>query len=249
MPKMTLLEIVQDILNDTNGDEVNDIYDTIESTQVANIVKSTYYEIIHGKDWPHLKTLVTLTGLGDTTKPNYMQVPTNTNRITTLKYNKRKSTDTYDKYEDVMYRSPEEFLSYVSQRRSDASNVVTVSDASGVKLYIRNDVSPTYWTSFDDNNIVFDSYDSVVDTTMQSSKTQVFSIKEPTWTMDKDFYPDLPAEAFSYLLAECKSTVFMDLRQTPNSKEEQKSTRQRRRLATKKAKTIDEIVFKSYGRK
>jgi len=46
MAKMTVLEIVQDILNDIDGDEVNSIDDTLESEQVAQIVKSTYDAII-----------------------------------------------------------------------------------------------------------------------------------------------------------------------------------------------------------
>jgi hypothetical protein len=41
--KMTLLEIVQDVLNDMDSDEVNSISDTVEATQIANICRSVYY--------------------------------------------------------------------------------------------------------------------------------------------------------------------------------------------------------------
>jgi len=54
--KLTLLEIVQDIMNDMDGDEVNAISDTIESQQVAQIVKTTYLEMMANRNWPHLLT-------------------------------------------------------------------------------------------------------------------------------------------------------------------------------------------------
>lgn len=249
MPKMTLLEVVQDILNDMNSDEVNSINDTIEATQVSYIVKNTYYELIHGKDWPHLRRLMVLDGVGDTSKPNYMKLPTVCNSITTLRYNKRKTTDTYDKYEEVRYLDPQDFIRHTVTRNSSNSNIITITDFSGVKLFIFNDRAPTYWTSFDNDYIVFDSYDVEVDSTLQSSKTQVYASVEPTWTIDDDFIPDLPAEAFSLLVAESKSTAFNALKQVPNQKEEQKSTRQRRRISSKKSKVVDEISYKSFGRR
>ena len=51
---MTLLEIVQDILSDMDSDEVNSINDSVESLQVAQIVKTAYYNIVDGKDYPWL---------------------------------------------------------------------------------------------------------------------------------------------------------------------------------------------------
>lgn len=68
MPKYTLLDMTQDILSDMNSDEVNSIADTIESMQVAQIIKSTYYNIIDGRDWPHLYQMFQLTPSGDTAK-------------------------------------------------------------------------------------------------------------------------------------------------------------------------------------
>jgi hypothetical protein len=41
MAKMTLLEIVQDILSDMDSDEVNSINDSVESLQLAQMIKST----------------------------------------------------------------------------------------------------------------------------------------------------------------------------------------------------------------
>ena len=50
MPKRTLLYIVQDIANDLDTDTINSINDTEESLQIAQIVQTTYYEIINKRD-------------------------------------------------------------------------------------------------------------------------------------------------------------------------------------------------------
>lgn len=54
MAKLTLLDIVQDILSDMDSDTVNSITDSVESLQIAQIVKTTFFEIITEGEWPHL---------------------------------------------------------------------------------------------------------------------------------------------------------------------------------------------------
>ena len=85
MAKLTLLQMTQDILNDMDSDPVNSIDDTDESIQVAQIVKTTYFNITSQRDWPFLRTLSALTGLGDTNNPTKMQIPTTSNKIHSIK--------------------------------------------------------------------------------------------------------------------------------------------------------------------
>jgi len=250
MPKMTVLEMVQDILSDMDSDEVNSISDTVESMQVAQVIKTTFYEIIDGVDvWPHLETLVQLEGLGLTAKPTHMQLPETLSFIEWIKYNKRTATDTKDKYTTVAYKSPSDFMDYLNLRDSSASTTTVVTDFSSVSLNIRNDYAPTYWTSFDDDYIVFDSHDSAVDTTLIASKTQAHGPRDVSLTLTDGAVPDLPSNAFSYLLAEAKSTCFNTLKQSANAKEEQKSKRQRYRLSNTKHRIDRSIEFAGYGRR
>ena len=250
MPKLTVLEIVQDILNDMDSDEVNSLDDTIESQQIAAIVKTTYNEIIDGRDeWPHLNTLVQLEGLADSTKPNYLKMPDNLQTLKWVKYNKRKSTDTKDKYHEVMYLEPKDFMDYINQRDSSATNVTSITDFSSINLLIRNDHAPTYWTSFDDEYLVFDAYDSAIDSTLQTSKNQAEGPRDATFTISDTFVPDLPAKAFSYLLAEAKSVAFNSIKQVANPKEEQRSKRQSYRLSGEKWRHNGGVKYQSYGRK
>lgn len=249
MAKMTLLEIVTDILNDLDSDEVNSINDTIESQQVAQIVKSSYFSIIDNRNWPHLKKTTQLDGVADTDRPNYLKIPSDWKEMETFRYDKHKSTDTRLYFEDVTYKEPDAFLRYISQRDSTLSTVKTVSDYSGVKLLIQNNVAPTYWTSFDDQYIVTDSYDSAVDSTLQKSKTQCIAYVNPTWVHTDDAIPNLPSEAFTALLEEAKSVAFIALKQSNNPKAEQRATRQQRWLARKAWTAKGGVDYPDYGRK
>lgn len=246
---MTVLDMTQKILSAMDSDEVNSINDTLEATQIAEVIESTYYNIISGKDWPHLFELFQLTASGDNTKPTHMSLPDTYLEIKWLKYNKRNSTDTKDKFEDVIYKDPEEFINLLNVRDETESNVTEVTDASGIVLKILNDIAPTYYTSFDNENIIFDSYDSGVNTTLISSKTQCYGKKEPTFTLSDSFVPDLPVAMFSYLLNESKATCFVEMKQTQNPKAEQHSITQRRRLSQDVWRLAGGIKYPNYGRK
>lgn len=248
MASMTLLEIVQDILSDLNSDEVNSIDDTIESLQVAQIVKSTFFNIIDGRDWPHLYQFFKLTASGTVARPTHMILPDAVLTVKYIKYNTRLSTDTKDKYTKIVYKTPEEFMDIVDARDSSDSRVTQVSDTTGIKINVYNDIAPTYYTSFDNENIVMDSYDSAVDTTLQESKTQCYGRVYPTWTMSDSFVPDLPDNSFSYLLNEAKSTCFLRIKEAPDAKSEQHSVTQRRRMSQEAWRVNNGITYPNYGR-
>ena len=241
--------MVQDILSDLDSDEVNSINDTIEAMQVAQIIKSTYFNIIDGKDWPFLYQFFQLTASGTTARPTHMLIPETVASVDVIKYNKRLSTDTYDRYEDVQYKTPSDFLDLVNGRLSNASDVLVVTDTTGITLNIITDTPPKYFTSFDDEYVVFDSYDTAVDNTLQTSKTQCHGKVQPVFSLIDTFVADLPTQMFSYFLNEAKSTCFLVLKQAANSKAEQHSVSQRRRMSQEAWKLKRGITYPHYGRK
>lgn len=247
--KKTLLEMTQDILNDMDSDEINSIQDTIEGIQVAQIIRTTYEDIIGTRNWPHLKELIKLTASGDSARPTHMGTPENLKELEpTIRYNKVKFGETRKRYETVLYKQPEDFLNTLNGRDSDSADVDVISDYSGVELLIKNDLPPSFWTTFDDEFVVFDSYDSEVEATLQTSKTQAFGYVEASWTHEDSFIPDLPSEAFISLLSEAKSTAFVVLKQLVNSKAEQSATRNARRMSRKAWQTKGGIRTPNYGR-
>jgi hypothetical protein len=68
---------------------------------------------------------------------------------------------------------------------------------NGTQFVIRNDKSPDYCTSFDQQEIIFDSFDSSIDTTLQESKTKVIATQAPVFLIEDDFEIPLPERMHS----------------------------------------------------
>ena len=247
--KMTLLEMVIDILNDMDGDEVNSIDDTFESQQVAQIIKTCYFELMSNRNWPHLRQSVSLVPSGNTAYPTHMSIEEEVKELCFVNYNKAKLGETKRVYGSVRWLEPDDFLRVTNRRNSDNADVDIIQDYTGVELLILNDTAPSYFTSFDDVNLVFDSYDNEVDSTLQASKVQAQAYVLPSWTVDDDFIPDLPSEAFSALLEEAKRTAMYKLKQVTDVIADQKAARQQRWLSRKAWNVHSESIYPDYGRR
>ena len=245
----TLLEITQEILSDMTSDEVNSISDSAESEAVARIVVATYEAMVSNRNWPHLRELLKITAFSDSTKPTHMLLPSNVKELITLNYNKRLVGETRIRYEPVKWKDPDAFLVYTNRRNSTATSTQTVTDATGVKLLIENNAHPTYFTSFDDETIIMDSFNSPLDNTLQEVHTQAFGYIMPTTSFTDDWEPDLPKEAMRALIEEAKSKAQFKINTINDPKAEQESVRQQRWLS-RKAWTINGgIRYPDYGRK
>ncbi len=251
MAKFTVLEMVQDILNDMDSDEVNSINDTVEAGQVAQIIKTTYLSMMSNRNWAHTATAIQLEPSGLSANPTHMYIDEEIKELITgsVRYNCIDSGDTRRKYKVMKWKEPDEFLNILNKRNNDNSDVDIIIDPSGIELLILNDQNPTYFTSFDDYYLVFDSYDSTVESNLQKSKTQARGYTIPDFTISDSFVPDLPEEAFIALLEESKSRAQFKLHQTQDIKAEQDSTRQNRWLSRKQWRVSGGIKFPDYGRK
>ncbi len=246
--KMTLLEVVQDVMNDMDSDEVNSISDTVEATQIANICRSVYYDIITTVDLPEHMGLMTVTGLSDTSKPNYMDADSVT-EIKELRYN---ISDTIGEleYKLISYVPPDEFIRKIVSRDTTQAEVILVQDpASGISLPILNNKMPDYFTSFDDRYLCFDSYDSSVENTLQTSKTMVLGVRLPSFTLSDSAVPDLDDTIFPYYLAEVKSRALSLLKGGPDPKVEQFARKHRYFQRNNRSKTGEMRVLNDYGRR
>jgi hypothetical protein len=224
---MTLLEMVQNIASALETDEVTSITDTTEALQIAEVLKETFYEQFNNIMVPELRGLVVLQSVSDVSKPNYLKVPSNVNKIEWIKYRNFRNND---RYENIEYVDPEDFLERQLQYTSTGSNVVPTTDPVGFTYFIKNNARPTCYTMFDDNYIVFDSFDQNAEATLQSANTLAFGRLSPEFLMQDDYIPPIDGSLFPLLLAEAKSTCFVNLKQISSTKEEQRAHRQRIRM-------------------
>lgn len=245
MPTYTLLEIVQKILSDMDSEEVNSIGETSESSQIASIVEDTFYNIIYNRLIPEHQETMKLVSLSDSTKPTHFLYPDNTSNFVWVEYDT--SSDGSFEYTEVYFLEPADFLSKIRGVTSDYDSVT--EPVSGTNLRIANNRMPKYYTSFDDKYIVMDSYDSTVDSTLQSSKTRAMGVKVPTFTISDSFVPDIDHNYFPLLINESKSVAMSLLKGAPDPKVEQAARRQRSRIQNDLYNTVRKRSLSSYGRR
>lgn len=239
--KKTLLDMVQSILSSMDSDEVNSFADTTESQQVANCLRDSYFEIMAGANPPDNNTLFQLNASGDPTKPTLMSMPANINSLMWIKYNLATTDNPAPNFQDIQFLPLHEFSMLMYQLGSNTNlpsppdvGTFNIADPNGgqVPMFYRNDRGPMFYTCGNDTTLLFDSYDSVVDTTLQSIKTVCFGEYSRTWTFTDAFVPSLPDHLFPLLENEAKKQAFIEFKQSANPLAEERAhkgwVRQRR---------------------
>lgn len=223
--KLNLLEITQLILSDMDSDEVNSISDTPEAQQVASIIKETYIDIISRADLPEHYSLFELNESGNITYPCVMRLPADVLDLIWVKYNN------YDPdlatpnpyYKEVQFMDLKLFMDRMYALNADENNIVTAALTVGtdsIDLVWQDNKFPSFYTTYNDHTILFDSYQATQDDTLMKNKTVCYGLQEPTFTMTDTFTPDLDSKQFSLLIQESKSQAFLDLKQVANTKSE-----------------------------
>jgi len=225
-----------------SSDEVNSISDTVESMQVATIIRQKYYDIINRLDLPNHEQLVQLELSIDINIPVVMYVPDGIDELKWIKYfdsNVLDGNDTDDfahdlntdltpiqqgtnappgyLYINVLPNS--EFINMVTAFNPDDTNVFsyTLSETGNYPgsftFYARNDRQPNYCTILSNHYVLFDGYDSSQDSTLQANKTMCMGVVIPLFRMEDTFIPDLTEEQFPLLMNEAKQLAYFELKQ------------------------------------
>lgn len=191
MSRLTLLKVVQNYLDYVDGFSIDSIQDSEEAQQAANIAEHVYYRLIDkNRDTPSRMYVGSLDASLDMTKPCILRIPSDVNRIHDSVVSYNVDTDGGVFWQTVQYISPEEFLKVVSIS-TEPSNT-EVMEVNGIPFVILNDRFPMYCTSFDDEELVFDSYHSLYDDTLQESKTRVIGTQSVVFLQEDDFVIPLP---------------------------------------------------------
>jgi hypothetical protein len=252
--KMTLLEMTRNILAALDEDDVDNIDDTPSAQQITETLKEVYYQLVENEPVPELMQLIRLSAAPGGENA-LLTIPTTIGELHWIKYNKIKTGETRPNFQEVCYMTPEEFIQRSDSLDATQSNVETMTDptSAAVTVYIENDKAPSYWTSFDDRYIIFNSYDIAVDASgISATKTKCYGQAIPTWTASNSFTPTLDANKFAYLLAEAKATCFANLKSEENPKIERQARQQKAKQqnnAYRMKRPEYKISPPNYGRK
>lgn len=252
----TLLEMVQALLRSLGSDEVNSIDDTTESIAVAEIIKEVYYDLVNDVALPEHETLFQLNASGDNTKPCLMTAPSNVLQIRSIQYDKRGAGETKPDYTTLTYMDIGDFITRQQVLRNDPSNVgvmIVKHNNEDFEFIFRTDTPPQFYTTADDNQIIFDSFDSTLDTTLQKTKTVCTGRTVPPFSMVNSFVPDIHPQEFSLLLNKAKVRAFFELKEQPNT-EAATETRRQKIINQKRKRTTPDVpevkkVSSRFGRK
>lgn len=331
MAKLTLLDMTQTILSSLDSDGVNSVGDTVESLQVASIIKNKYYDILTRADLPEQQVLYQLDPSLDFTKPTQMLVPEGAAKISWIKYfdsnpNNSQQVSQFGAFShglnidlddssgwsttsttsntiglgtkvftvasstlpiiagqsvtatsgintmfgtvtsyvgttltinvisftgsgtfnswtitnnNALHNVPgykyvtilpiDQFLDMINRFLPGDNNVrsfVFTEGGLNFTFYYKNDIQPQFCTVIENSFVIFDSYDSDFDTTLQASKTLVYGQKLTPFQMVDGFIPDMDDNQFPLLINEAKALAFFEMKQVPHSKAEQEVKRQ-----------------------
>ena len=237
----TLLQVVKNALAAMDSDSVDTIYlqdgGTEESEQIAMFAEGLFEHMHAIYDWPYTKLLTQLDAVSDNTKPNYLKIPQDVIEIEWLKY----------RDQDVTWLDPLDFLELCNARIESESDITAVTGYEGNTIKIRNDLDPTYYTSFDNEYLVFDSLDTTVDTTLQNTHTDVYVVKQPSFTISDTYTLEIPDSMLPLFEAELKREASLRLRMQDSPIDAKRALANWARQRTKVDK-VNKTKKKGFGR-
>lgn len=226
--RYTLLDIVQIVLSSLDSDTVNTISDTIESRQVVEIVRTVYNDMVSRANLPEHFTFFELEASGDLVKPTLMRKPLSCSDLVWIKYDNKTTEHPETNFQSVQWRPMDDFVNLMLSLNPSEDRVFEFTHNIGtatINFKGYNDRFPKFYTTFDDNTIIFDAYNANEETTLTGNRTMVYGQKFPMFQLDDSWVPDIDIKQFSVLLNEVKALAFAELKQIPNTSAEVRARR------------------------
>ena len=163
--KYTLLSIIQKVGSEIKSDEITELDETIEAIDIRNEVQNTFDDLMSTWEWEFLKhrpRQLDVSVLDAEAEPPTREVirlalPPDVKHIEKLMYNATVSSGADPVFKNLQYLAPAEFHELVLKRKLD-SNIEEYDVGDGVRVRVYNDREPSYFTSYDEASVVFDSY-------------------------------------------------------------------------------------------
>ena len=202
----TLLDMINACLIDMGRPAVDVVGGSVDAQKVEQVYKQTYLSLISRKLWPYRKELISLESLSDTTRPCMMRIPENVERVEEILYG-------YEQKKLLDYVEPEEFL---LRHLSDGTDKIGMSVGSGGHVYVNTNGAPSYWTTFDDTHVVFNSYDASKESTMNKANCTVVGYVIPSWPTSAEERVDIPSRHFGMYDSLARAACHEKIRKEPS---------------------------------
>ncbi len=253
--RYTNLEAVQLLLSSMDSDEVNSVADTVESNQVLLLLKSVYYDICSELNLSEHNSLFELNASGDIGQPTLMTIPSNVTRVDWVEYDVREDGDEFADWQKIDFVELDEFLTRQNALRNDTENTdeieFTLNSETFTTMYY-DDRRPYCYTSVDDYTLLFDGFNSSLESTLVKAKTRCSGTLIPAFSMTDNFVPDFNPQQFSYYINRAKVRAFAELKQAANQEAGREARNQKIILQKRKrtAENVPEVlrVGARYGR-
>jgi hypothetical protein len=194
--KLTLLNLVQDMLVAIDAEDVTSVGQTPEAGMCVNIANRAFEQVAVFRRWRHFKQY------------SRLEAGTNLNELTmpsgTIAF---QPNDLWYNDQPMQYMRPEMFQTFTIRRNTSESNIQETND---IKIY--NDRDPDFFTSADDETLVFDAIPSTI-SGLDASLSRALIYKLPTSRLSSDSSQfDLPAVMFPALDTLCISLALGELK-------------------------------------
>lgn len=226
MPTKTLLQVVQKVAEGISSDEVSTLTNaSVEVDDIVSIVLSTLEDLCLRNDWEFLKDRPMQLTAG--TNAIELAIPSTVNTIQTVKY-RQVIGGVQTGFPTIKYMHPDDFLHRLQGRNPTEPNTVTITLSGGVELYPATNAHPRFWTSFDEKNIVFDSYDSAENASgVEAGDSAILATVyvDFTGSDQETWVAPIPESLFPLWIQEATADAMLKMRQTEDPREERKARR------------------------
>lgn len=205
---MNLQEMTERVAEFVNADKVDSIHDSDESYKIATIIKETFEEMILSKEIQTALELFHLQSSSNASAKTCLVLPDEALTIDIVKY-----THKDGKIYSPEYMEPMEFIDWTLGLDTTNEAVETVTDKETGAVYnIRTDKDPSFYTIISGKYLIFDSYNSEFENTLQGRHCLCYGHTLPAFEMKDEFVPDLQEQQFPILLSRAKTAADMELR-------------------------------------
>lgn len=258
MAKENLLSLTQGILASMDSEEVNSISDTVESYDIARLLREVYYDISVELNLEAHESIFELTESGDSSQPTLMYLPDNVAKLEWIKYDNKETGDTNSSYIDVKYTKFNDFFvgqSSLTEMTSNVGEMTFCMNDEDFEIMYRTDIFPSRFTSIGNEILLFDAINQSEDTILQKAKTMCGGLIYPTFLLEDTYIPDLDVAQFPYYRNRAKVRAFAEKKQVQNQEAASEARNQKVLMQKRKHRVHQGFglnqpwIISRYGRK